>query len=184
MCPNLKLDANSTNNYLVNHEASLGTLLAAYGAFYLTTVIMGGWTTADWGRDVFIFSNTAIQPVMPSSFISPLFFVTSIPTLLIGIFMLCDYSIRSIRFGLTVDSKRVSLLLAAFGLAYITVGAWPLQAVVNMPWDWQKQIMSYGPVFAWGLYLLGAVVLAVGGVSLYVHSRDFYRRNPQLSNDY
>jgi len=181
MNQNRPLPLNRITRYVMTHEASLGTLLAAYGAFYLAAVIMGGWTWADWGMDVFTFPHTAIQPVMPRGFISPIFFVTSLPAMLIGIALLCDYCVREIRFGLTVVGERVAILLTVFGFAYVVVGAWPLQAVVDMPWEWQKQIMGYGLGFAWGLYLLGLLVLAIGGVSLFLHSREYRRRHPEVS---
>jgi hypothetical protein len=161
--------------YVVNHQVSLGILLAAYGAFYLASVIMGGWTLSDWGRDVFTVPPSTIHAVMPRSFISPIFFVTSLPTLIVGAILLCDSCIGAIRFGLTVESQYAAVLLVVFGFAYLVVGAWPLQTVVDMPWVWQKQIISYGTFFAWMLYLLGVVVLAVGGASLWAHSREYRR---------
>jgi hypothetical protein len=167
--------------YARRHEASLGILLAASGAFYLASVILGGWTWFDWGKDVFTFPETAIQPLMPRSFISPLFFVTSFPALLIGVVLMCDCSIRGVRFGLTATSQYVAALLSVFGFSYLVVGAWPLQLPVDMPWAWQRQILSYGPFFAWMLYALGIIVLVIGGVSLFIHSQDYRRRHPELN---
>jgi hypothetical protein len=168
----------STNRiirYIVNHQVSLGILLAAYGAFYLASVIMGGWTVFDWGKDVFTFPHSAVHAFMPRSFISPFFFVSSLPTLLIGAALLCDSCIDAIRFGLTVESQYAAVLLVVFGFAYLVVGAWPLQMVIDMPWVWQKQIMSYSSFFAWMLYLLGIIVFVVGSVSLWAHSKKYHR---------
>ncbi len=163
------------------HRVSLGVLLAAYGAFFLALVIMGGWTFADWGKDVPDLPPMAIQPLLPHSFIAPFFFVTAFPSLLAGAAVLCNYSIRGLFSAAVGDREHVALLLAVSGFAYVIVGAWPLQKVVDMPWEWQKQIMSYGPAFAWLLYLLGIVVLAVGGLGLLVGSRQYHRRHPELS---
>lgn len=168
----------STNHlvrYVVNHQVSLGILLAAYGAFYLASVIMGGWTLSDWGRDVFTVPPSTIHAFMPRSFISPIFFVTSLPTLIVGAILLCDSCIGAIRFGLTVESRYAAVLLVVFGFAYLVIGAWPLQTVIDMPWLWQKQIMSYSSFFAWMLYLLGIIVFVVGGVSLWEHSKKYHR---------
>ncbi|MGD6805428.1 MAG: hypothetical protein ACQCN4_00495 [Candidatus Bathyarchaeia archaeon] len=180
MCPRPNSAADKISIYIRRHEASLGTLLSAYGAFFLTAVILGGWTWTDWGVDVFTFPQTAIQPLMPRSFISPFFFVTSFPALLIGVVLMCDCSIRGLRFGLTATSQYIAVLLSVFGFSYLVIGAWPLQVPIDMPWEWQKQIMSYGAFFAWLLYGLGFVVFAVGGVSLFVHSRAYRRRHPEL----
>jgi hypothetical protein len=153
-------------DYVRRHEVSLGLFLASYGVFYLAVVIMGGWTIADWGKDTFEAPVSAVPSLIPRSYIAPLFFVTSLPALIIGATMLCEH---------------IAIVLTAFGFAYQIVGAWPLQSVVDLPWQWQKQIMSFGPIFAWGLYVLSWVVLAVGGVSLYVHSRDYHREHSDFS---
>ncbi len=170
-----KIHTNQIVRYVLEHQFSLGTILAAYGAFFLASVIMGGWTPADWGRDVFTFPPAAIHSLMPRSFITPLFFITSFPSLLIGAALLCDICISALRFGLTAQSQYAAVLLVVFGFAYLVVGAWPLQPVADMPWDWQTQIMGYGVFFAWLLTLLGVFVLAVGGVSLWAHSRAYHR---------
>lgn len=167
-------------DYLKSHKVSLGLLLAAYGAFFLATVVMGGWAPSDWGKDVFDYPQSATCPLMPRTYISPFFFVTSFPSLLIGVALLCSYTIGALRSGITVDSEHIAILLATFGFAYQVVGAWPLGNVVDFPWEWQKQIMSYGPFFAWILYLLSLVVLGLGAVSLFVHSRDYHRKHPEL----
>jgi hypothetical protein len=167
--------------YLKGHKASLGVLLAAYGAFFLASVIMGGWTPFDWGKDVFDFPQSAIYTLMPRSYISAIFFVTAFPSLLIGTALLCSYTIGVLRSGITADSEHVAILLTFFGFAYQVVGAWPLGNAVDFPWEWQKQIMSYGSFFVWLFYLLSLFVLGVGAVSLYVHSREYHRKHPQLS---
>jgi hypothetical protein len=167
-------------DYLSSHEVSLGVFLASYGVFYLAAIIMGGWTLTVWGKDTFDAPVSAVQSLIPRSYISPLFFVTSLPALIIGATMLCAISVRELRSGSAVD-EHIALVLTAFGFAYQIVGAWPLQSVVDLPWQWQKQIMSFGPVFGWGLCVLSWVVLAVGGVSLYVHSRNYPREHSDFS---
>ena len=168
--------------YLNAHRASLGSLLAVYGAFFLAVVIMGGWTPFAWGKDVFNYPQSTVYTLMPRSYISPLFFLTSFPSLLIGTTLLCSYTIRALRSGITVDSEHVAILLTSFGFSYQVVGAWPLGNAVDFPWEWQKQIMSYGSIFVWLLYLLSLVVLGIGAVSLYVHSKEYHRKYFELSN--
>ncbi|MCW3999553.1 MAG: hypothetical protein NWE93_04890 [Candidatus Bathyarchaeota archaeon] len=166
--------------YIKRHQVSLGLLLAAYGAFYLTAVILGNWNPADWGKDIFNippFPNAIVQ----RSYISPFFFVTSLPLLLVGATMLCAYSTRSLRSGAVDDGEHVAILLVAFGFAYTVIGAWPLGKIADFPWDWQKQIAGFGGLFTWGLYVLSVVVLAVGAVSLYVYSRRYHQSHPNPS---
>ena len=43
-------------SYVKSHLASLGTLLVAYGAFYLYSVIRTGWTPSDGVTVVHSFS--------------------------------------------------------------------------------------------------------------------------------
>jgi xanthine/uracil permease len=93
--------------------------------------------------------------------------------------MLCVMSVKELRLGSAID-QYVAIALVVFGFGYLVVGAWPLQTVVDMPWIWQKQIMSFGASFGWMLYALGVVVLLIGVASLYVHSREYHRRHPDL----
>ena len=169
-------------NYIKTHEVSLGVLLAAYGAFYIAAVVMSGWTWFDWGTDMTVLPKTAVTALLPRSFISPIFFVTGFPALLIGTVMLCAYSIRGIGSVSANDKEPVAVLLTAFGFAYMVIGAWPLGKAVDFPWEWQKQIISYGTVFAWVLYLLSFIVLSVGGISLYIHSRAYHRMHNEPSS--
>jgi hypothetical protein len=180
MNPNQSV-SNRIASYVKNHWVSLGVLLAAYGVFYLLVVISTGWSPVDWGKDVVQCAPSSVSSLIPRSYVSPIFFVTSLPALIIGSVMLCVYSLRALRFGLTDDSERVAVLLVVFSFAYQVLGAWPLQNAANFPWEWQKQIMSYGPIFAWALYLISVVLLAVGGVTLFVHSRDYHKKHPELS---
>lgn len=165
-------------NYIKKHSASLGTLLAAYGAFYLYSVIRTGWVPTDWTSQVHRLESLALYPPTLSPYIIPAFFLTSLPALLLGATLLCAYTIRVLRSNITADSEHVAILLTVFGFAYQVLGAWPLQSVVDFPWNWQKQIIGYGSIFAWGLYVLSLVVFVVGAVSLFVHSRDYHRRHP------
>lgn len=175
---------NSLSNYVKSHLASLGTLLTAYGAFYLYTVIRTGWTPSDGVTVVQSYSSSLVlQAPVFSPYLIPLFFITSLPTLLVGVVMLCSYTVGVLRNGLTVDSEHVAVLLAVCGFAYLVLGAWPLQEAVNLPWTWQKQIMDYGAGFAWLLYLLSTVMLVLGAVSLYVHSRVYHKTHPELVFD-
>ena len=169
------------SNYVKSHSASLGLFLAAYGAFYLTSVLLSGWTIADWGKDISGYPPSSIHTLLPRSFIDPIFFVTSFPALIIGAVMLCVYSIRGIRPEAAADKQYVAILLTAFGFTYQVIGAWPLGKLVDFPWQWQKQIISNGPVFAWTLYILSLIVLVIGGISLYKHSRIYQKKAPELN---
>jgi hypothetical protein len=167
-----------------SHLASVGTLLFAYGAFYLYSVIRTGWVPSDGVTVVHGFSSLALKAPVLSPYIIPAFFVTSLPALLVGAIMLCWYTVGVLRYGLTVDSEHVAILLTIFGFAYIVLGSWPLQEAINFPWTWQKQIMNYGASFAWLLYLLSVLMLILGALSLFVHSRAYHRKHPELAFGY
>ncbi len=169
-------------DYMADHRLSLGLLLATYGTLYLATVITSGWTPSGWGIDTFNIAPFAVQALIPRSAINPMFFVTSLPALLMGTVLLCKDSIGGLR-ALTSESRHAAITLTVSGFAYAVVGAWPLQNQGDFPWDWQNQIASYGSVFAWALYVLSLIGLAIGGVSLYVHSKDYRRRHPEFMFD-
>jgi hypothetical protein len=168
------------SNYVKSHKVSLALFLAAYGAFYLSSVILSGWTLADWGKDLTSYPPSSISALMPRSVIDPLFFVTSFPALIIGAVMLCAYSIRGINPAAVDDREHVAILLTVFGFAYQVIGAWPLGGKIDFPWEWQKQIVSNGTIFAWTLYVLSLSVLVVGGISLYIHSRIYHQKHPEM----
>ena len=166
------------SNYLRRHKVSLGLLLAAYGVLYLASVLLSNWTVADWGKDITGFPSSFIQPLLPRSYINPIFFVTSFPSLLIGATVLSLYSLRGIGPQAAVDKQYVAILLVAFGFTYQVIGAWPLGNQNDFPWVWQKQIVSYGPVFAWILYILSLAVLLIGAYSLFRHSQIYRQKHP------
>ena len=168
-------------DYLKEHYVSLSLLLAGYGALYLSSVILGGWTWADWGKDITKYPAYTITPLLPRSFLNPLFFVTSYPALIIGTAALCIYSIRGIRPEICPHKRQAAALLTAAGFTYQVIGAWPLGALVNFPWEWQKQIMRNGPAVTWSLFSLSLAALTVGAISLYIHSRIWHQKHPEIS---
>jgi hypothetical protein len=167
--------------YVSRHKVSLGLFLASYGVFYLSTVIMSGWTITDWGKDATTYAPFEITGWLPRSAIAPIFFITALPTLIIGAAMLAIYCIRGLTPQTVENRERVGIILTTFGLSYIVLGAWPLGKQLDFPWDWQKEIFSYGDAFTWGLYILGIVVLIVGSVSVYRCSVYYHRKHPELS---
>jgi hypothetical protein len=110
---------NHVSSYIETHMASLGTLLAAYGGFYLYMVIRTGWVPTD-GVTVTptLASFGHIEPIL-SPLVIFAFFITSLPALLVGVAMLCYYTIRVLLHGLTVDSEHVAVLLTVFGFAIV-----------------------------------------------------------------
>jgi hypothetical protein len=168
--------------YIKSHKVSLGMFLAAYGAFYLSSVILSDWTVADWGKEATSYPPLFIDPLLPHNFINPIFFVTSFPALIIGSTMLCLYSIRGIRPGASIDKQYIAILLTTFGLTYQVIGAWPLGNPINFPWEWQKQIVFNGAPLAWTLYGLSLTALLVGIFSLYKHSKIFHQKEFELTS--
>jgi hypothetical protein len=165
------------SNYVKSHEASLALLLAAYGIFYMSSVILSSWTIADWGKDITSYPPTAFNTLLPRSFIDPIFFVTSFPALIIGAGMLCYYSIHGINSKAPNEKQYVAILLTVFGFTYQVIGAWPLEQSKDFPWQWQRLIASNGPVLTWIFYLLSLLVLLIGVVSLYKHSQIYYQKH-------
>lgn len=167
--------------YLDTHKVSLGLFLVAYGVFYLASVIMSDWRISDWGTDTTMYPPFFVNAILPRSTIAPLFFITSVPALLAGATLLSLYCSRGLS-ALTVQNREhVAIILTIFGFVYVVIGAWPLGSSVNFPWEWQKQIASNGAIFAWGLYILGLIVLVVGGITLYRCSKIYHQKHPEFS---
>ena len=83
MSHKLTNQTNRASNYMKDHKVALGVFLAAYGVFYLSVVIMSGWTISDWGSDITAYPPSALNTLLPRSFITPIFFITSFPSLII-----------------------------------------------------------------------------------------------------
>jgi hypothetical protein len=164
------------SSYVKSHPVSLGLFLSAYGVFFLTSVLLSGWTISDWGKDTTGIPPSVVDTLLPRSFVDPIFFITSFPTLIIGAAMLCAYSIRGINSETAVNKQHIAILLTAFGFVYQVIGAWPLGQQNSFPWQWQKQIISYGSVFAWTIFLLSLAVLMIGVISLYKHSLIYHQK--------
>ena len=160
-----------------NYWTSLGLFLSTYGAVFLSSVILNRHTNNNLNGQTLRITPTFINPVLTHDLIDKLFFVTSFPVLIVGAIMLSIFSIRGIKSDATSKKQYVAILLTALGFGYQVIGAWPLQHQNDFPWDWQKQIISLGPVFAWTLEILSIMVLVVGAVSLYKHSVIYHKRN-------
>jgi hypothetical protein len=159
------------------HQVSLGLFLAAYGVFYLSSVLLSRWIISDWGIDITGYPPSTVNTFLPRSFIDPIFFVTSFPSLIIGATMLCTYSIQGITLIAPVNRQYVAVLLTSFGFTYQVIGAWPLEYPEDFPWQWQKQIALNGQVFTWTLYILSLIVLLIGAISLYKHSKVYHQKH-------
>jgi len=170
------------SRYALSHWVSLGLFLSAYGMLYLSSVILNRQAIVYWDKAVAIYSPSSISPLLPRSLLDPLFYVTSFPALIIGSAMLCYYSIRGIGFDGDRVKLYIAILLTAFGFIYQVIGAWPLQHQIDFPWQWQKQIVSFGSYFTWSLYILSLIVLSVGVISLYKHSV-IYHLNQRTEED-
>lgn len=166
--------------YLKAHKVSFGLSLAAYGTYYLSLVIISGWTLSNWGKNIITYIPFPITSFLSSNFINPIFFTTSLPALIVGTSILCGYSIHAIKPQATNDKERVAIVLTIFGFAYQIIGAWPLGMKNIFPWEWQKQIISFGGAFAWTLSLLSLTALTVGCISLFIQSKIYHQKHPEF----
>ena len=167
-------------NYVKDHKVSLSLLLAVYGAVYLSSVMLVGWTLSDWGKDLTGYP-LLITPLLPTAWLNPIFFATSTPSLIVGTVGLCAYSIRGININVADNKEHVAILLTACGFTYQVIGAWPLGNPVSFPWQWQKDIANSGAVLAWMLYILSLATLLIGAASLFIHSRIYHQKHPDPS---
>lgn len=166
--------ASRITKYAENHKVSLSLLLFVYGAVYLCSVVLAGWTVQNWGKDITHYP-LLVTPLLPPAWLNPIFFVTSILSLVVGTLNLCEYSIRSIDPHVADNKEHVATLLAVCGFTYVVIGAWPLGNPVTFPWQWQKDILNNGPVLAWMLYILGLFSLLIGAASLFIHSQNYHK---------
>ncbi len=168
-------------NPLKTHKVAVSLTLAGYGIYYLSSVILSGWTLSNWSNNIVTYLAFPARSAPSSSLLNPLFLITSLPALIIGTVILSTYSICKIKSGSMGDKEHVAVVLTVFGFAYQIIGAWPLGEKTIFPWEWQKQIISFGPIFAWTLTLLSLIALAAGGISLFTHSKLYHQKHPEFS---
>jgi hypothetical protein len=164
--------------YVKEHAASVGLLLAAYGAVYLTSALFSSWTLQNW----VVAQNymPASSSIIPHNVMNSAFFLTGFPALIVGTAILCGYTLTGIGAEKSGGKQPIAVILMVFGLGYQLIGAWPFFATVEFPWEWQKQIASYGVAFSGFLYALSVAVFLVGAVSLVLHSRLYHINHPSL----
>ena len=182
MNPNKQLSyAMKIHDHIKNHKVSLGLFLAAYGTFYLSSVIMSNWNILDIARKNSSLPPFAIGTLLSQDSIAAIFFASSFPMLFFGAIMLCYYCIKGLGMETVEDRERIGIILVSFGFFYITIGAWPLTKSTDFPWEWQKQIISNGVLFSWMLYILSIIVLVVGAVTVYRTSKIYHQKHPDFS---
>jgi len=169
--------SNRLSSYAKSHWVSLGLFLSVYGAVYLSSVILNRHITADWEKAIAIYSPTSVSPLLPRSLLDPLFFATSFPAIIIGLSLLCSYSIRGTESKIDANKQYIAILLTVLGFTYQVIGAWPLQHQTDFPWLWQKQIVSFGPIFTWALYISSLTTLVIGAFSLYKNSLVYHQKH-------
>jgi hypothetical protein len=59
------------SGYINMHKVSLGLFLAAYGVFYLASVVMSDWRISDWGNDTTMYPPFFVNTALPRSTIAP-----------------------------------------------------------------------------------------------------------------
>ena len=109
-----------------DHRVSVSLFLAAYGAVYLTSVILGGWTPRRLGQRRTRVTRRLPPPLLPRSYINPIFFVTSIPALFLGTVASAPTVYVELSPQIARPKEAVAILLTACGFAYQVIGAWPI----------------------------------------------------------
>jgi type III secretory pathway component EscS len=116
--------------------------------------------------------------VMPQwSFMVPVLFGAS----LVGIIILCVYSINGIQPQKVDNKEHVAVLLVALGFTYQVIGSWPLWNIAY-PWLWQQEIAKYGNILVLPLFAVNLLALITGGASLYIHSRIWHQKHAEIQD--
>lgn len=76
----------------------------------------------------------------------------------------------------------IGILLTTFGFTYQVIGAWPLWDKLY-PWEWQTEIAKHWGFLVWPLFILSLYSLIIGSVLLYIDSKHYHKRHPELYTD-
>ena len=100
---------------------------------------------------------------------------------LVGTLMLSVYCVKGIRPEVVDNKEHAAFLVTALGFGYLVLGAWPLWTLGYF-WPWQKEIASYGNLLILPLYAGSVFAFGAGAVSLYIHSKIYHQKHPEMSN--
>ena len=98
---------------------------------------------------------------------------------LIGTLMLTFYCITDIQPERVDEKEHAAILVTALGFTYQVIGAWPLWNQ-QYPFPWQQQIANYGNLLVLPLFAGSLFALIVGAVSLYIHSKIYHQKHPEV----
>ena len=167
-------EANSQANYayqmvkfVKNHQLSIGLLLTIFGVADLWFIMPNIWSSAANWQGFYV--------IMPEwSFTLPFLLIVC----LIGVIILCVYSIRGTRPEITYNKQYAAMIVTALGFTYQVIGAWPLWNQ-PYPWPWQKEIANYGNLLVLPLFIGSLLALIIGVTSLYIYSKIYHEKHPE-----
>lgn len=159
--------------FVKRHQLSIGLLLVFFGVADLWFVMpnMYAGLQGDWHVDWRLFYF-----FMPEwTFTVPVLLIMS----LIGTLMLCVYCITGIQRERVDFKEHAAIVVAVLGFTYQVIGAWPLWNRWY-PWPWQAEIARYGNLLVFPLFIGSLLALIIGAASLYIHSKIYHEKHPEL----
>jgi hypothetical protein len=158
---------NMTAEFFKLHQFSIGLLVVFFGIADLWFVMpnMYAGLVGDWHVDW--RSLNLYNPLW--NFTVPFLLVMT----LIGTLILSNYCIKGIRPEKVDNKQNAAILVTVLGFTYQVVGAWPLWNQWY-PWPWQAEIAKYGNWLVFPLFIGSLVILIIGAISLYKHSKIYH----------
>ncbi len=101
---------------------------------------------------------------------------------LIGTLMLTVYCIKDIQATRVDNKEHAAVLVTALGFTYLVIGAWPMWTQ-SYPWAWQQEIANYGNLLVLPLFAGSVLALILGATSLYIYSRIYHEKHPELTQE-
>ena len=159
-------------NFVKEHQLSIGLLLIFFGVSDLWFVLPNLYGTlpglyVNWRTFYFYMPEWTLT--------IPILLVMS----LVGTLMLSVYCIRGIQPESVDNKEHAAIIVTALGFTYQVIGAWPLWNQ-QYPWPWQQEIATYGNLLVLPLFAGSLLALIIGAISLYIHSRIYREKHPEL----
>ena len=77
----------------------------------------------------------------------------------------------------------IGIFLTTFGFTYQVLGAWPGWDEAKYNWEWQKEIARHWGFLVWPLFIISLCSLIIGIALLYIDSKHYHKRHPELYTD-